>query len=381
MQRCILLKKLIYPINFSIQPNLDIEMAIKYLHQNEYKEWLISIKHISKESAASYVSYMSSLLNSIQLNDQNIADQISEYYVNEQYSLIDSILSNALETLHLEDICEIVDRPKNTINNWRSSLLQYREFICDKLEISPEENAEILDEPSDIKMLVSPEVEINSPEASQKYRFRTYRYTLKEIMANFGFRLTTQDRFFGEVFFPVSYVKRLLCNNGHSEDFNKWLGEQLKRIEILCDNGNSHTIGEISELKIRVSKDQSDVFITVNNTEKAVYTSVAFKNVTLPLRARNLKSIAIDHVNSMKNILAENSRNLPQLRNITLEFRKLAGETAKFKEYKTTGSILLDLPFSSQICLDSLMKELNLLNTHTKLRLMDKIENIKKSAN
>jgi hypothetical protein len=27
------------------------------------------------------------------------------------------------------------------------------------------------------------------------------------------------------------------------------------------------------------------------------------------------------------------------------------------------------------------MKELNLLNTHTKLRLMDKIENIKKSAN
>lgn len=199
-------------------------------------------------------------------------------------------------------------------------------------------------------------------------------------MANFKFRMITQDRFYGEIFFPISYIKTLLYRNGQKKYFDKWIDDQLDFIDILCEK-DKNKLKDISELKFIVSKENSEVSITVNKQIKIVYTPNALGTQQFPLSSISLKRISIDHINPMKKILLENVKSLPQLGIITSQLKKIANHHATAKGYKAAGTTLLNRSQQNNIDIDLLMIELDLIKSYTKLQLMDKLENLKKSAN
>jgi hypothetical protein len=94
-----------------------------------------------------------------------------------------------------------------------------------------------------------------------------------------------------------------------------------------------------------------------------------------------LKGISIDHKIPMKKILLDNAKSFPQLSNITYQLKKLATHNRTAKFYKTAGTMLLKQSSANHIDIELLKVELDLIKTCTKLQLMDKIENLKKSAN
>lgn len=143
----------------------------------------------------------------------------------------------------------------------------------------------------------------------------------------------------------------------------------------------SHKFKEISELKLEVSNERTEVAITVNKNKKIVYTSTAFSHELFPLSSSSLKIIAIDHINPMKKNLKDNIKNLPQLVILTGQLKEIVRKNAKAKEYKAAGKILLNQPTLNHIDIDLLKNELDLIKSWTKLQLMDKVENLKKRAN
>jgi hypothetical protein len=362
-------------------------MKLQILFKDEFKAWLIDSKICTPESASSYASYISGVNNTFDIDGYSLCELIEKFHIDGKPSKINEIITGLVEDLYLIDICERTVRPQNTINNWRSALLQYREFFFFFTEEAEEEEAKNVEiETEEVDAVVNIEVvkkEIlssNMPtvEVPKKSRTRTYKYPVKDLMKNFRFRIITQDRFYGDIFFPISYLKRLLYQKNEIEYFNKWIEEQLNDISIFCET-ETHKFRDITELTIKTSKEVKEVYITVNKEQKLIYSPNSSGTSIIPFASANLKSIAIDHVNSMKNILIDNIHHLPQLQLITAQLKIIAGNKATAKKYKAAGSVLFST--SSNIDISLLKSELDLIKSHTKFQLMDKVENIRKGAN
>ena len=356
-------------------------MTTKILFKDEFKEWLIISKICKQTSADSYASYISGVNGQFDIDGLSMCERIEKYHYEGDPFKINQLIIDLVGELYREDICEITGRPQRTINNWRSALLQYTEFFfyytVDAESVNWETKPD--EEVVEITMNVIPENALPYLDTKKKSRTRKYKYPSKDLMKNFKFRIITQDRFYGEIFFPISYIKRLMFQNNDGEYFNKWLENQLDDMIIFCLN-ETHKFSDISELTIHVSKESKEVYITVNKEQKLIYFPSSNENKLIPFESKSLKNIAIDHVISMKSILNDNVMFLPQLKLITFHLKAIAGNKATAKEYKSAGSVLFNSEASKEINIEFLKTELELIKTLTKFQLMDKIENIKKGA-
>lgn len=351
--------------------------------REEFKQWLINFNNLPVKSADSYVSYVAGVNNQFIIEGDSMCDLVEKFYTEDKPLMIDATISNVHNQLYRSDICKITGKAKGTVENWRTGLLTYKEFfstITNEVEEDETIN-DFLEEELKVDVLCSeakPEL-AELVEKANKIETITYLYTANQLMANFTFRMITQDRFYGELFFPISYLKRFFYLNGQDKYFDKWISDQISDIDILCAN-ETHKLKDISELKLEVSNEKSEVSITVKNSEKIVYSPSAFSKELFPLSTGSLKRIAIDHIHPMKKILIENIESLPQLGILTRQLKGIARK-ATAKEYKAAGTVLLNQPPLDQINFDLLKIELDLIKSQTKLQLMDKMENLKKRAN
>lgn len=358
-------------------------MKNQILFREEFKEWLISNKICKPSSADSYASYLSGVNGQFDIDGLSMCERIEKYHNAGDPFKINQLIVDLVNELYREDICEITGRPQNTINNWRSALLQYTEFFyyftvdAESVNLGEKEDDKSVEEM--IKLINENADRVEKASEPKNIRTRKYKYPAKDLMKNFKFRIITQDRFYGEIFFPISFIKRLMYVNNEAEYFEKWLENQLNDILIYCENG-THRFNEISELSVHISKEKKEIYITVNNEQKLIYSPSSISNKLIPFASPNLKGVAIDHITSMKSILIDNLTLLPQLLLITSLLKSIAGDKATAKEYKAAGSILLKSEASKEINIEFLKTELELIKTLTKFQLMDKIENIKKGA-
>lgn len=363
-------------------------MKLQILFKDEFKAWLIDSKICTPESASSYASYISGVNNTFDIDGYSLCEVIGKFHIEGNPFKINQIIVDLVEDLYLVDICERTGRPQKTINNWRSALLQYSEFFYFFTENAEAKNWKINKEEDEDEVPISIEVikievlDSITPtlDIPKRTRTRTYKYPINDLMKNFKFRIITQDRFYGDIFFPISYLKRLLYQKNEKAYFDKWLEEQLNDISIFCET-ETHKFKDISELTINDSEEHKEVYITVNKKQKRIYSPNSNGTVMTPFTSASLKSIAIDHVNSMKNILVDNIQHLPQLQLITAQLKNIAGNKATAKNYKAAGSILFSTSVNHDIDLLLLKSELDLIKSHTKFQLMDKVENIRKGAN
>ncbi len=356
-------------------------MAAPIVFRDEFKNWLITSKICKPASADSYASYLSGVNGQFDIEGFSMCERIEKYHNEGNSFKINQLIIDLVAELYREDICETTGRPQNTINNWRSALLQYTEFFFYFTVDAEAVNWELkpVEEVIEISMNVIPENPLPNLDSKKKSRTRKYKYPSKDLMKNFKFRIITQDRFYGDIFFPISYIKRLMFEKNEGKYFNHWLENQLNDITIFCLNEN-HKFKDISELTIHVSKESKEVYVTVNNEQKLIYTPSSNDNKLIPFESKNLKNIAIDHVVSMKSILTDNLNFLPQLKLITFHLKAIAGDKASAKDYKAAGSIFFNSLANKDIDVELLKIELDLIKSHTKFQLMDKIENIKKGA-
>jgi hypothetical protein len=350
----------------------------------EFKQWLLDSKKLSPKSEDSYASYVAGANHQFTIEGVSMCKLIEKHYKLGNFYLIDETISNILDQLYLPDIYKITGKAKKTIDNWRCGLLTYKEFFYDTTDVvdGVNEIRDVLE--ADLNMdIICSDVKpqrVELVKTTKKTGTKNYIYSAKELMANFRFRMITQDRFYGDIFFPVSYIKTLLYRNGQKIYFDKWVSDQINGIDILCAN-EINKFKDISELKLEVSKESSEVSITVNNQKKTVYTSNAYGTEQHPLLSIGLRRIAIDHINPMKKILQDNIKNLPQLVFLTGQLKEIARNNATPKEYKAAGTILLNQISAKNIDINLLKVELDLIKSYTKLQLMDKFENLKKRAN
>lgn len=360
-------------------------MLYPLFFRDEFKQWLITSNVVSSSSgsADSYASYVAGVNHQFSIQGTSMCDLIEKYYKADDSKRIHETISAFQTKLYLSNICQITGKAKGTIDNWRTGLLKYKEFFSEITSfVEPEETDTTFTEVDTEVKIVFGESQNVTTELVQPFkeiRTYTYVYDKKALKKNFTFRIITQDRFYGETFFPISFIKSYLYKNGYKIYFDNWVNNQLDDIEILYEGGILN-FKDISELRINTSKEKSEVTILAKTGVKTVLSSNSLGTKQFPLTSPNIEWISLDHVSPMKTMLSENAMVLPQLKSITEQFKKIAGPKATQKKYKATGTVLLRQTPMFEIDIDLLKKELGIIKSFTKLQLMDKIENNKKKA-
>ncbi len=201
-------------------------------------------------------------------------------------------------------------------------------------------------------------------------------YTKEELVGKFFFRLTTQDRFYNFLYFPISVIKKLFYKNTQDREFfDKWMKEQINTVkfhtkdQIVC-------FSDITSLGIR----NNDVYIKTNSKEFQLYTPIAGKKTIMMLKANSLQNLVIDHINPLETILSEVSNQLTIMKGIhkiLIKFNDGRGISNR-KELTTPGNMFVEkIRFSEQNIID-LKSELNLISSKLTFQIMDKQENLYK---
>ncbi len=374
-------------------------MANTIFLKEEFKKWLIESQDLTPDSANSYLSYVSAVNNHFELDKQALSTIVENYHKAKQQGKLDSAIVTVFNTLFEEDICNTTNRPQSTINKWKSALFQYREFLYEVTEegeylkyedditselIEPLKKDSLVDKVQYLDyrdFAEDSEVIPVEPVTKKKLSHKNYSYKKDELLKNFRFRLITQDRFYGELFFPISYIKRLLHIKGEKKFFDKWILDHLNEI-VLHTESEPTILKNISELRIRVNGNGSEVDALIGDKLTSVWFPFSEGKNRFLMNGYGLSGIAIDHLYPMKKILIDTQNELPQLLKITQFLKEISGKkSSTAKEYKALGSRLLVSPKSNEVDIEGLKAELNILKSKTKLQLMDKGANLSKSAN
>ncbi len=374
-------------------------MANTIFLKEEFKKWLIESQDLTPDSANSYLSYVSAVNNHFELDNQALSTIVEHYHKAKQQGKLDSAINSVFNALFEEDICNTTNRPQSTINKWKSALFQYQEFLYEVTE-----EGEYLKYEDDISSELIEPLEWDSLDDKVQYLdyrdfdegseaipvekvikkklpHKKYCYKKDELLKKFGLRLITQDRFYGDIFFPISYIKRLLYIKGERKFFDKWILDHLNEIVVHTEN-EATILKNISEFKISIIGNCSEVHALIGDTLTSVWFPFSGGKNRFLMNGYGLSGIAIDHLYPMKKILIDTQNELPQLLKITQFLKEISGKkSSTAKEYKALGSRLLVSPKSNEVDIEGLKAELNILKSKTKLQLMDKGANLSKSAN
>lgn len=200
----------------------------------------------------------------------------------------------------------------------------------------------------------------------------------EELESNFFLRLTTQDRLYNFLYFPISVLKKIFYKSSTSnrDFFNDWINKQISSIQFIT-NEKIIYFSDIKELKIKNAK----VFITSNeNIECLLHTKIAGKDLTKEIQTDSLKKISIDHIVPFEKVLNNLKDELPVLSSLNQKLIELNNgfEISNRKELKVPGNLFIDTINLSDKNFSDLKKELNLISSNLTLQIMDCTENLKK---
>jgi len=200
-----------------------------------------------------------------------------------------------------------------------------------------------------------------------------YHYEQTELRKNFYFRLTTQDRYYEFLYFPISVLKKLFYNYDRKTFFDKWIEKQIDNIAVYTGKTDKIPFKELVSLDI---KDDSSVLI---NGKFNLHTIVAGSETRDEISTNTLQNIVIDHIVPFESILFELKAQLPTLQIIHNVLENInEGRISNKGDLNNAGNYLVsNVDFSAQE-LDALEKDLTLILSKIQLQLMDRYENLYK---
>lgn len=311
---------------------------MKIEKNDNFINWLIANNITSNESAISYDSYVRNALLCLELNMSQVQDV--------------NAVEEVIDVLSRKDTAQKYEKSIKTIQNYLSGLRAYGEFVNDT-------STYVEDTAVNLPLIVDTSLD--------------QVYVQEDLFKNFVFRLITQDRFYNDIYFPISLIKQLFYKNDKRKAFDHILEKMINSIKMYDSKQNEILFKDILELKISNNK----VVVNQTNKEIEIYTPTENGN-SKPFTIDKLSDISIDHVISQHGIMLELKDKLPTFSRLTEILKKSSTEVinrptlALYKKENGLENILLE------ININDLENELNSIIGKTELRLMDRKLNTSK---
>lgn len=312
---------------------------MKEIKLQAFIDWLTNNDYVSADSAVSYHSYVR---NACQL--VNIAI--------EKVTTLDEV-EDIVNYLSQPNVGLTTSKSAKTLTNYKSGLRMYGEFL------------------NDINATVASENSEEQTDATVLLHIGNTVYDKKELYKTFALRLTTQDRFYEEIYFPISVIKQFLYKNGERDFYDSFVKRLLDAAEGHSSKG-TFVLKDVEELAIENGK----VTVVVKGEKYVVLTPNPMGDLEA-FNVANLKSVSLNHLYSQYTIMHDLKPSLPmfsQLTTVLKEADRITNRTALSAYKKLNGLDTL----RSAIDLEALKKELLLIAAKTQLQLMDRSMNTSK---
>ncbi|MBD5284026.1 MAG: hypothetical protein HDS31_05420 [Bacteroides sp.] len=357
---------------------------------DEFKVWL---PENNVNSVNQYISYLRNLGGYLAIKGKGVSafEYASRLLAENKQTLAFELLEKLDEELTGRlSSSAISSKMRRNINNWRSGLRKYVDFLQDNSEDIPDEE-ELEEAATNI-----PSVEVADADPGDSEKGENLTYSLDELRRNFGFRLSTQNRMSNDkdVFYPISIIRKLFCycqRNGKATGtpnsdydwFKNWINDYAEEIKVLTGN-NSFPLSEIQALLIYPSTENVYIQLPEESGNFWVYTQTKDGNKE-PMKTKSLRQIHIDHTPPMAQVLSDNISKIPALYALSEEIKTIAKAKRIDIKPKNFGKIskllFADKDYvNSQLLplIPALKDELNLLKRKCTLTLMQASHNLRK---
>ena len=365
---------------------------------NDFREWMCSVDGKSAGTAASYISNIN-FINmgwSLKKNDQNVLEAVSQHLDNDDASEAFNLIREMDDILsHLLVAATTSEDDKKRLNDVRSALRKYSQFLEEELEDIPDEE-EIEERKS--------ETIFNDKEEVSECLSTSLVYTYPEIEDNFCFRLMTQNRMSNdkEFFYPIGIIRKLFrygqknarqagLNSNDYEWFKNWIKDYVAEVGVVTNEGIL-PLGQLQRLVINPAKTSVEAVMncTVMKDTNGKHLTVMTEKgddpeEIIPMQAKDIRGIHIDHSPTMAKVLSETKGYLPAMKLLSDHIRLIAkihrinikpanfGKISKklFADSERVENDLLPL-------IPALKEELDLLKNKCELKLMQANYNLAK---
>ncbi|MBF8458319.1 hypothetical protein IV494_14135 [Kaistella sp. G5-32] len=326
----------------------------RFFKETEYKHWLIDNIITSPASAISYCSYVNSVNNELHFHDE--LEQIFNKQITKNFY---EFILELLQVLSEKSFPERISKAPKTVQNWNSGIRAYGEFLVNNFQTEEVENTgnEITNECLLLEGNVS--------------------YSREQLYKNFTFRLITQDRFYDSIYFPISFIKKVLYKTGNRDFFDKWVKNILERTVLHTDN-NEVQLKQVINLYF----DAEGLKAEVKNKFYQVHTKHANNSDKSAFSTKELRKVALDHDKPMLAIMNELCDELIEIQKLTDSIK------LKLNKRKIDRTVLAEISrelitelYLDEINIDRLKTDLELIGEDTNLQLMDGSFNASKKAN
>lgn len=378
------------------EPSTTYKTSNKIYKIDEFRSWMPEYGNLSTNSANSYVSFLNGLEKFIieDTGGKNILEDVysalnegNTTYAFNVLDRIDEVLTSALAS------SDVSSHIKKDLNNWRSAVRKYVDFLQEEGEDIPDE--EEFEEAS----IDTPTLETLCSDLSDSEKDSAIEYSLDEIKRNFAFRLNTQNRMSNDkdVFYPISIIRKLFCfsqRNGKKKAnpnndydwFKDWTDDYVGEVKVLLnDKGDiTHTMSDVRSLLLYPAT--GNVYVQISNIDGnlQVYSQKTDGEIE-PLKANKLRNIHIDHTPLMADVLSDNISRIPAINTLSNEIKAIARAKKIDICPKNFGKISKALFADSEYVkakllplIPAIKNELNILRKKCTLTLMQASHNLRK---
>jgi len=325
--------------------------------RKEFVLWLVNENGFTLGSAKSYSSYVSSANRLLQEDFFNLIKTSIE---NKEYIVTNDLIDECIVAINtsLQD--------KANKSKLKNGLIKYKEFLLEDKELFEDEETIIPP-----KKTITKKTKVNKAKSDVFYK--------DDLIKNFQFRITTQDRIYGNVFFPISFLKKLFYYNDERDFFDKWTKNQIENIKLHISNDKYVLLKKVEKLEFENNK----VYISYGSKKDELLSEVIDSDIKMPIERNSLRNVVIDHIVPMKKILSSNrfeglSFITDKIRSCEHFSKKLSGKDL-LKNVKEVGNRLLEEDLFLVDKLEYLKKDLELISGRENLQLMDAIQNLNKN--
>jgi len=366
----------------------ELKRTVKLPFRKEFLNFLIEEQGYTVGSAGSYATYV------VSANSTVFSKFFKSDFLLKLSDLIDKKQNKDINK-HLELGLTQIIKCEDLIlkSKYKNGFIEYQNFINTELvcDVSETDDDTIIEDERYIAN--SPEKDFVRVETTHEeyYEFKLETKNSRElspvvildqesILKNFYFRLTTQDRLYGEIFYPISLIKKIFyLDKENRKYFDELINNQINKIKIIS-NGHIFYLKAISNLLIIPGSSVN--IVGDDSSQYNVFTEDGYDGSFKLMKVDLFKEIAIDHVTPMKELLIKHSNKLPKLKSIT-ELLKEQGISGTGKELlksvRQAGNCLIETGVLGIKDIEELKSELEFLNSFSQFQLMDWKENLKKN--
>ncbi|MDE6586770.1 MAG: hypothetical protein K2K40_00355 [Paramuribaculum sp.] len=373
-------------------PNIGDVMLYKTA---DFREWMRWCGGMTQGSANSYVSYLKTLRHKVTRKSDGayaldlISDLLKEGNTAVALKLLDKVEEKVSEHMLSSETDE---SEKKDFNNYRSALRKYILFLQDDLEELPDEEELNNVEAFGVDLMTQFDGDSNDKTSG------TLTYPISDIKQNFIFRLKTQNRMSNQkdIFYPIGMIcklfnysqreaKRKDIYNNDADWLNEWFKDYVDSILVITADGE-YPLSKIKEIIINPNEGSVNLLLEGCCDEHKVFTETMHEgDASIPMQAKRLQDIHIDHTPLMASVLSTNLANLPALNVMSEIIKKYAKQKQLDIKPSNFGKISKQLFKNTEVVNEQLLplipklkNELDILRGECVLKLMQASLNLKK---